>query len=47
VNRNTEDLSDDLAWADLVMTSSMQSQQVDALDLIEHAAVPAPASSVH
>lgn len=36
INRNTEELGDnDLAWADLVMTGGMQSQQVDTLDLID------------
>ena len=36
VNRNTEELSDaDLAWADLVMTGGMLSQQHDTLEIID------------
>ncbi len=35
VNRNTEELTDaDLAWADIVMTGGMLTQQVDTLELI-------------
>jgi radical SAM superfamily enzyme YgiQ (UPF0313 family) len=35
VNRNTEELTDgDLAWADLVMTGGMLSQQHDTLEII-------------
>src|SRR5215468_12314689 len=36
VNRNTQDLTDaDLAWADIVMTGGMLTQQADTLALIE------------
>jgi radical SAM superfamily enzyme YgiQ (UPF0313 family) len=36
VNRNVEDLTDvDLAWADIVMTGGMLTQQADTLALIE------------
>lgn len=38
INRNTEELGDeDVAWADLVMTGGMITQQPDTLELIERA----------